>query len=155
MIGVVHTLDWNINLDRSSIFYRNIGNIHLETGQYRVIKTVELKTLKQQINSIKKEMNDFDSMCNGDCPSSGPNDINIGNEMLKLDNELDVIYGILGGQRNRRGVNFIGSGMKYLFGTMDNNDSEYITEVLQSVNEKPNQAMGIYEGKSEYSIREF
>lgn len=142
----VHTLDWNINLDRSSIFYRNIENIHLETGQYRVIKTVELKTLKQQINSIKNEMNDFDAMCNGDCPSSGPNDINIDNEMLKLDNELDVIYGILGGQRNRRGVNFIGSGMKYLFGTMDNNDSEYITEVLQSVGNRQDKLHTIING---------
>lgn len=72
-------------------------------------------------------------MCNQNCPGDGNNAIDVRKEMVNLDNELSLIYGFLGSQRNRRGVNFIGRGMKVLFGTMDNDDSEYIVDILQSI----------------------
>lgn len=66
-------------------------------------------------------------------PISGPDNIDMDNEISQLNNELRLIYGILGSHKSKRAINLIGKGMKFLFGTMDNDDAENIADVLQSV----------------------
>ncbi|CAD7083617.1 unnamed protein product [Hermetia illucens] len=55
----------------------------------------------------------------------------------RLNNNLNSVYGLLGISPNirlKRGlVNLVGSGLKFLFGTMDATDSEKIRAVLDTV----------------------
>lgn len=80
------------------------------------------------------------------------------NEINKLKHDL------------KRGINIIGTGLKFLFGTMDNDDEEYITNVLQDIGDRQdvlhdsvvdsvhlmtNMTMGLIKREPEDTVRQF
>lgn len=118
------------------MLFRNLGDLRLQSGIFRVIKTINLTEIDLQISLIDQEIGELIRACNNDkefCITikSSSNDFNSGLRKLKYD--LNTAYSLLGSQRQIRGINFIGTGLKYLFGVMDNDDEVYIQRTLQDV----------------------
>lgn len=55
---------------------------------------------------------------------------------LVLNHDLGSVYALLGRSRVRRAANYVGSGMKYVLGTMDNDNEEYFQGVLQNLGDR-------------------
>lgn len=120
----------------SNLFYHNLGNLQIETGAFKIIKTIDLKILDNQIAEIRKDILKFAKACYKDaCGLNHNNGVALLDEMDQLQQELKGVYGIMGSysSRNKRALNFMGSGLKFLFGTMDHEDSKAIHDVVNSL----------------------
>lgn len=53
--------------------------------------------------------------------------------LLKLRQNLVALYSLTGRRREKKALNFIGSSLKYMFGTMDHDDEEYLKFILQNI----------------------
>lgn len=112
------------------MFFHHIGKMKMETGFFKVVKQVDLKLLEAQIAKVDVDIKNFEISC--ECGTSL-----FSTQVKKMSHDLNSIFSLMGSyHRNRRGINFIGSGLKWMFGTMDNDDSEYIQDVLQDVGDR-------------------
>lgn len=65
---------------------------------------------------------------------------NIQLNILKLQHDLDSVFSIMGSYRkSKRGLNFVGSGLKWLFGTMDHDDKVKIQGVIKTLGHRQDQ----------------
>lgn len=127
---------WTRNLDNTNLFFHHIGKMKFETGSFKVVKQVDLKLLESQINRVKIDTINFENLClDSKCINAYENTTSpLQVQVQKLQQDLNSIYALMGSyRRNKRALNFVGTGLKWMFGTMDNDDSDYIQEVLQNL----------------------
>lgn len=123
----------------SSLFFHNLGNLHIETGSLTIVKTLDLKVLDKQISDIRKDILKFSKACYKEsCGLNHQDGIVLLDQMNQLKDELKGVYAIMGSYstRDRRALNFIGSGLKFLFGTMDHEDSKTIRDVINKLGQR-------------------
>lgn len=113
---------------------------HVEDGK-EILKNValvinlDLAPLEESTVTIKNMLNSIDNLCIETKTGCKEFQQSARREVLKLDHRIRIISGIIGNsKRQRRGLaNVIGTGLKVLFGTMDNEDAEYYQKVIQSI----------------------
>lgn len=126
--------DWIKGLNTNNVYFKNLGSLMIEESNVKVIKTIDLKVLDNQIDMVEQEMGKFLEICSQSfCQLSKEKLGFLKQGTRNLRRELSGVYALLGKYRHTRSLNFIGSGLKYLFGTMDNDDEEYLTMVLQNL----------------------
>lgn len=126
--------DWSRELNSTSIFFHHMGDLKIKKGTFKVAKVINISLIEEQIIMVKKEVLDFAH--NNVIPQDEWDLIERKKyilEVTKLDMEWRSIRSLLGNYRKSRSINFIGSGLKSLFGTMDNDDEIHINEVLQDI----------------------
>lgn len=134
-------------LDQAAIYFHNQGMIHLKRGTAKIIKTISLAHLHDKLTELNENAKKYEvknEFKHGIWASTIDKEkIEWGAEIRESLNatqmELDILYEMMGTKRNRRGlIDGFGSGFKYLFGTMDNNDAEDIRKHLDGLdnNEK-------------------
>lgn len=136
-MAVAGSVEWTQSLNSTNLFFQHLGSLKMEGGRFKVIKTIDLREFEGQIKLIEHEIIDFTHTCfENNCTLNREHGLVFQTEAKKLNHDLKTVYALLGKYRHQRSVNFIGSGLKYLFGTMDNDDEEYITEVLQNLGKR-------------------
>lgn len=135
---MVSGAEWFEPLDQTSVLFHHLGKVGIEKGLNKMMKCIDLTKLEEQIVSAKKETKEFMALFKEIDPSGDESgDGNFLNEILKLESDLGTVYSLIGDHgRRRRSINFVGSGLKYLFGTMDKNDEILIKKVLQSLGDR-------------------
>lgn len=125
------------DLGSSNVLFHHLGRMKLETGTHSIVKSIDLRTLEHQIDSTKVAVLDFAKVClGGDCGLEDDGlDKALLKEIQKLQHNLDSVFALMGSYSPRvtRSINFIGSGMKFLFGTMDNDDAESIKSIINNL----------------------
>lgn len=107
------------------------------SGNFKVIKTIDLYKFEGQIDRVEQEITSFtDSCLEKNCTWNKDKIFAFNDEVLKLKHSLKAVYALLGRYMNKRSINFIGSAMKYLYGVMDHDDEEYIKTVLQDLGDR-------------------
>lgn len=98
---------------------------------------MDLRELVAQVRDVRLEVNDFLHNCSPLHCSEGMKQNNrYLKEIDRLEDELKITFSLFGKHRSKRSINFIGSGLKYLFGTMDHDDEKEIKAVIQNVGER-------------------
>lgn len=92
----------------------------------RVVKTIDLRFLDDQIEEVELEAFKLKRLVQS---KDTLFDVTING----LKHELTSVYSLFGAHKSRRAANFMGSGLKYLFGVMDNNDRDYVEKVLNDI----------------------
>lgn len=126
-------------LNQSNIFFHNLGNLKLEVGELKLIKTIDLKELFLQIDIAEKEARNISHVCQDNfCKVLHLSDkaemFNVAIDKLRHD--LEVVCSLMVHSRKSRSINFIGSGLKYLFGVMDNDDEVSLKSILGNLTER-------------------
>lgn len=109
---------------------------------FRVMGQVDLKVLDDQISDVWTDVMGFESMClKIECANGRVNESSLLKARVQnLKHDLKSIFAIMGSSnKNRRGLNAIGSGLKWLFGTMDNDDKVEINNMIQGLGERQDQ----------------
>lgn len=136
-IAVAGSVEWTHNLNSTNLFFQHLGSLKLEGGRYKVIKTIDLKSFEDQIISVEKEIWEFTTACYKNNCSLNKDHGNLYIEATKqIKHDLKAVYALLGKYHRKRSINSIGKAFKYLFGTMDNDDEEYLTGVLQDLGKR-------------------
>lgn len=128
---------WFSKLEDNNIFFHHIGKLGIEEGSYKVIKSIDVKILEEQINHVKEEvMHLINSCTERSCSLGEEKGGQFTGELNRLNVELTAVYSLLGKGKAKRSVDFIGTGLKYMFGTMDHDDEIQIRDVLQNVGDR-------------------
>lgn len=123
-------------LENSNIFFNRLGSIQLGNGYYRFIKTIKLGELHGNIDRALKGIGPIfnctipkqDTAAN-DCQHSYmPLERQL--HLLKKEFQL-VISSVDSSKISKRGLDFVGSGLKYLFGVMDHDDEKLIRSTME------------------------
>lgn len=131
---------WYERLDDTSLYFQHLGSLKLEGGTFKVVKTLDLTLIENQITRLRQEMVEFSQIClENDCHVTRAKGELYIHESERLHKELKTIYSLMNNNRHKRSLNFIGSGIKYLFGNMDHNDELYIKDILTDVGHRQDQ----------------
>lgn len=100
----------------------------METGSLKIVKTVDLNILDSQINETKTNILKF-------ATNHYKEAMELLTDLGQFKDELKGVYSLMGSysHRDKRSINFIGSGLKFLFGTMDHEDEKAIHDVVNSL----------------------
>lgn len=124
-------------MDRTNIFFHHLGILRIEEGNFKLVKSINITTLEEQIEKVRKEIYDFADHCvMSKCTWNKQRSSLYLAESERLEHDLNSIFSLLGKHRISRSIDFIGTGLKHLFGTMDNDDREYVTGVLQNLGDR-------------------
>lgn len=136
-LAVVHGVGWVQQLNHSNLFFHHLGDLRVEQGTFRVVKTVNVSLLDEQIRQVQREVLSFSNSClQRNCVWRQEGSAKFVFEAKGLTHELRSIFALLGGSRSKRGINFVGSIYHYLFGVMDHDDEVYIQKVLQNLGDR-------------------
>lgn len=139
--------DWAEPLDKTNLFFHHLGRLKMEEGSLKIIKTIDLSSITDQIEIARNEVSDLLRSCrNRPCSIGKKKEMGFFNEMLKLKGEIGTVYSLLGNHQRKRSINIIGSGLKYLFGTMDHDDEIEINTVLQNLGDRQDKLHTTMEG---------
>lgn len=110
------------------MYFRNVGQVNRKTGELTLVKRIDLGELNQKLKEVHTNLN------HPSIPKQDPL-INRAKEALKeAELRLSQTFKIIGGNINNRAkrglFNGVGTGFKYLFGTMSADDEQEIRNRL-------------------------
>ena len=115
---------------------------------YKVVKVIHLGHIKDQLNGVERIVNDVapcvlpDGLC-----FDAKKLYSFNNQINDLKHELDVVFSLFGhseeGRRPKRSLNFIGSGLKFMFGTMDHDDFKLIHKAINDISKQSNNIIDV------------
>lgn len=112
-------------------YFYHLGKTKIIDGYVNIMTNINLTTLEVKVNLIEKKTKEIEFECKN-LFSNCENIFHLGKRYHENGKEkLKIIHNMLGiktyeNTRNKRGlINVVGSGLKALFGTMDNEDAEF------------------------------
>lgn len=129
LLGLLHIATANINITsiNGNLFIEDIGKIQMYHDHWNLIIGINVTNTAGRLNNIKKAIQLAGQVCDYKCNEA--HEIELMESRLKrLQNKEDILSKLLGkSNRPKRGLaNFVGDISKTLFGTLNNNDLEYI-----------------------------
>lgn len=115
-------------LDDSNIFFNKIGNLQRVEGKIRIVKGISVGIIGDKIRNASAEINLMYNKC---CLEEHAN---LMHKLEILEHDFTAVLSMVDSRkRTARAINFIGSGMKYLFGVMDHDDKVALNNVLANI----------------------
>lgn len=114
------------------MYFLNEGAMKQQIGKGHIIKKIDLVSLGEEIDNIKETLNQLTVQY------KVYNLTDSWMEVQKLEGDLKKLYRTAGfseGKAKRGLANFIGSGLKALFGTMSDDDAKEIHTKIQIIND--------------------
>lgn len=126
-------------LSSTPLYFKNEGSVLIEKGSFKIIKRIDLHTLFDPLNKVNSAI----ALLDKNSEISGHADFmkyEILNETSIIKGEINRLYDLVGvSRRSRRGVlNFVGDGLKFLFGTLSDSDLKDINNALNQINSNEN-----------------
>lgn len=129
--------NWVQEMNRTNLFFHHMGVLRMEEGNLKIIKSINISLIEEQITRVQKEVWNFaDSCVNSLCTGNKERGSFYISQTKRLEHELGSVYALLGRYRTKRSLDFLGSGLKYMTGTMDHDDEVYIASVLQNLGDR-------------------
>ena len=122
--------DYNISHYGNPIIYEQIGSAYLYSNTWVTMHYIKINDLNKEINYINDHVDDLIIRCNNfencTCTLSLKN---LSFQSRALGDKINTLSLLNEASRNKRGlINFVGKGIKYLFGNMDDDDAEIIAK---------------------------
>ncbi|XP_037902731.1 uncharacterized protein LOC119646365 [Hermetia illucens] len=120
-------------LDFPGVYFKHMGETHFINSEVSLIRTLDITEIEMEIANIRQLVLSINNLCIEELKQCKTLKLNSELHIRRLNNNLNSVYGLLGISPNirlKRGlVNLVGSGLKFLFGTMDATDSEKMKAV--------------------------
>lgn len=113
-----------------------MGITKILDGHISIINHINIDEIEESINAVENQLNNVNGVCIKYIKECSEFVENSHVNYRKLISKVDIIHSLLGTHKYRvkRGlINIIGSGLKGLFGTMDNDDAVYYDNVISTV----------------------
>lgn len=128
------------DLDGVPLYFSDQGKIQVEYGSRRVLKQIHLSTIQDEIDSLHFNLEiaiGKIKLINGKSPEFDEMYLSVLQECGALENDMNRLYNLAGMKsRPKRGLfDGVGTGFKYLFGTMSHDDEQEIMKHLQLLND--------------------
>jgi len=126
------------NFQSTGIYFQHLGKLRQENGKTSIVIHIELVELEEKISEIGNLISHIRDKCLNELRQCRDLKDKTRAELSVIKNKYSIVVQLLGGEqiRFKRGlINAIGSGMKILFGTMDNSDAEYYQNALLTIKE--------------------
>lgn len=122
------------------LYFSDQGKIQVEYGSRRVLKKIHLSTIQDEIDSLHFNLEiaiGKIKLINGKSPEFDEMYLSVLQECGALENDMNRLYNLAGMKsRPKRGLfDGVGTGFKYLFGTMSHDDEQEIMKHLQLLND--------------------
>lgn len=123
--------------------FHHKGLLRMEGGSFKVIKTIDVSYLDDQIGILEWEISELFLKCKDRLLICSDKVLDRKGKLFsvdlnKLKHDVNALYSVLGSYKQKRGINVLGSGLRYLFGVMDNDDRGHVTKILNSLGKRPN-----------------
>lgn len=140
------------------IYFSHQGDVLLQYGHTNIIKSIDLKKVDRRISELRFELSSTNRYLiehGADSASVSNFNSSISASIDDLDHGVRQLFNAVGlNKKYKRGViNGIGSGFKFLFGTMDSNDQEEIKAAVERLSNN-NQNLAARSVKTLSIIRE-
>lgn len=127
--------DYNITIYKEPIITENLGTAYLFHEEWTTLHFIDLKEITYEVHNLSHHLKLLTKHC---LNFSECNPIYIlqllQTQINEMSTRIETISSITTHSRNKRGVvNFVGSGLKFLFGTMDADDAEEISHTLDNI----------------------
>lgn len=127
LVNANHTADYNITQPEPGLIFKPIADIEIVSGYWKLVTHINLTTFYEELNYASEIVDETIKQCKeSHMLAENYGDICDG-LTAELANELREIKDAnkyLLPHRAKRGlINLVGTGMKYVFGTMDANDA--------------------------------
>lgn len=120
-------------LNESSFYMEHLGQAKLYHQRFRLIGTIDTSYLSKQYETIWQMNNEASDVCQQKCNEL--HEINLMRTRLKRAyNNIQIIQHVSSRTRRRRGlINMVGTLSKTLFGTLSNDDLDYINNEIDKL----------------------
>lgn len=140
----------------SGIFYEKLGEIHYYDQTWKLITYLNISYLSYRQKLINRYDEKIDKICKSSGNSIACNKMLpiLSDRILVLHSAYENLLNLVGHKKSekarvKRGIlNIIGSGLKVLVGTMDNNDAEYIQNAINNLEEEQKESLTILQDQT-------
>ena len=127
--------DYNITVYNNPIIKERYGNSYLYNTIWRTLHFIDILELYNQTLLLSKHNNNLMYKCQSFEQCNYLYVLkNLQTIIDNLNNRVSTLLILTSKSRNKRGLmNFVGSGLKYLFGTMNDADATLISETIDNI----------------------
>lgn len=139
----------------SGIFYEKISEVHYYDQSWRLITYLNTSYISYRQEVVSHYVQKIEKICEIQkdtyaCHKLFPT---LQHKVPIIQNSYENLLSLISHKesksRTKRGlINFIGSGLKALFGTMDDNDAEYIKNAIQNLEENQKDSLTILQDQT-------
>lgn len=127
-------MQWIKPLDNANIYFNKLGSVQLVKGHVRMIKTISIGSMRERYNTTHSDINLLFN-CSMTSEMDSINSCNYARDGLQsrlemLEKEMDLVLQVVE-RREKRALDFLGTGLKMLFGVMDHDDEVAVNKAIQ------------------------
>lgn len=127
--------DYNVTKFAEPILKENFGTTYLYHEEWTTLHFIDTKDIIIEATNLRQHLSKLIKLCSSSayCNSADATQT-LMTRMELLNQRLETISLLTKNSRNKRGLmNFVGKGLKFMFGTMDSDDAESISHTLDNV----------------------
>ena len=127
ILWIIPTISGNIlfsSLENTTNLAKNLGPARLYHDMWKLFVAIDVSAIDGRLINLRKLYADAYKMCKGCLEEVELNLIH--GRINRLEENKKILHQLMGKRHKRGLLNIFGTGFKTLFGTMDNNDLEYI-----------------------------